>query len=174
MSRKWQRMVEKNKKQMNATRQKQGHSPLGGSDGETTVRGRSWVFPVALAAAGLAFWFSADGFEGETLNQVTVALYLLLAVFHYFVRRPFLKISKKHLSWRTYSGQRFVAAEDIAAIRIGEKQSTVELKDGKTKRSFSKWYHAYPMDRLNEALSQFAAQHHIPVHGDAKESYSKG
>jgi len=170
MSRKWERMVEKNQKLLNQTRVKHGQSPIGSKDGDA-IKGRSWMFPLALAAAGLLFAFTMPAERsGDSLYVITVILYLLLAVFHYFVRRPYLKVSKNVLTWRTYTGERKAAAGDIASIHVGDNQSFIMLKDGKTKRSFSKVYHLYPMDRINEALTQFAAAHQIPLHRSTKET----
>jgi len=171
MSRKWERMVEKNSKRMNQDRLKKGQAPIGAKDGSEPIRGRSWVFPLALAAAGLLFGLTMpEASAGDTLYQITVGLYLLLALFHFFVRRPYLKVGKNELVWRTYAGDRTVPAQDVATIHIGEKRSTVWLKDGKTKRSFSRAYHLFPMHRINEALTQFAAAHQIPLNGAEKET----
>jgi len=170
MSRKWERMVERNSKRMNQDRVKKGQAPIGAKDGAEPIRGRSWVFPLALAAAGGLFGITMpEANAGDTLYQITVVLYLLLALFHFLIRRPYLKVGKNELAWRTYTGDRIAPAHEIAAIRIGEKRSTVVLKDGKTKRSFSKLYHLYPMERVNEALSSFAAAHGIPLDGTEKE-----
>jgi hypothetical protein len=167
MARKWERMVEKNSKRMNTDRQKKGQSPIGVSDAGVPIKGRSWIFPLVLASAGLLFAFTMpEANASSTLYQITIGMYLLLAVFHYFVRRPFLKVGKNQLTWRTYTGDRHVSAGDIAAIQISDKQSVVQLKDGKTRRSFSKLYHLYPMDQINAALSNFAAVHRIPLTGD--------
>ncbi|HZG56062.1 hypothetical protein [Paenibacillus sp.] len=172
MSRKWERMVEKNSKRMNQVRAKSGQAPIGSQEGPTPIRGRSWLFPLALASAGLLFGLTmpASATGDNTLYQITVGLYLLLAFFHFVIRRPYLKVGKQELSWRTYAGDRVAKAGDVAEIRIGERRSTVVLKDGKTKRTFSKLYHLYPMQRVNAELSQFAAVHQIPLTGEEKET----
>ena len=173
MSRKWERMVEKNQKNMNKTRGKAGQAPNStiAKDGTEQFRGRSWVFPLILASAGLLFGLTVPP-EGTNniLYQITVGLYMLLALFHFLIRRPFLKVGKGEISWRTYGGDRVVKAEDIADIQIGESRSIVRLKDGKTKRAFSKVYHMYPMQHVNAALTKFATTHHITVNGSKKES----
>ncbi|MCI3922550.1 hypothetical protein MO973_20165 [Paenibacillus sp. TRM 82003] len=170
MARKWERMVEKNRKRLNVERQRSGQSAIG-SETDAPIKGRSWVFPLLLATAGLLFAFTMPEASGDNiLYQITVGLYLLLALFHYLVRRPYLKVSKGKLTWRVYSGDRTVPAGEIAGIDISDHKSVVRLKDGKTKRSFSKVYHLYPMDRINEALRSFANANHIPINGQAKES----
>lgn len=170
MSRKWERMVEKNSKRLNADRQRHGQAGIGAAP-DAPIRGRSWVFPLILATAGLLFAFTMpQESANDTLYQITIGLYLLLALFHYFVRRPYLKVGKQQLTWRTYAGERSVPAGEIAGIDISDNRSVVHLKDGKTKRAFSKVYHLYPMDRINNALQSFASAHRIPVNGGAKES----
>ena len=172
MSRKWSREVAKNTKRVNELRSKSGQSPVG-KDGAVRILGRSWIFPTVLAWLGFFFAVSMPRTVSEDpLYYITIALYFLLALFHYFARRPFLKIGKNELSWRTYTGEKFFPAGQIAAIHLGTKQSVVQLKNGK-RRVFSRFNHIYPMERLNYELSKFAAQHRIPVNGEIKEIVDK-
>ena len=168
MSRKWERMVERNTKSMNRLRAKSGKAPIGTKTEAEPIKGRSWVFPLVLVVVGLLFGVTIPPEARGALHQITIALYLLLALFHFFLRRPFLKATKNELVWRTYAGDRTVKPGDVATITIGDRKSVVVLKDGKTKRSFSRWYHLYPMDEVNKALSSFAAAHGIPVNGQEK------
>jgi len=163
MSRRWERMVERNTKRMNRLRAKSGRAPIGKNAEEEPIRGRSWVFPLVLASVGLLFGLTVPPEMNTVLHKITVALYLLLALYHFFLRRPFLKKTRAELIWRTYAGERAVKPGEIGRIDIGDRKSPVYLKDGRTKRAFSKIYHLYPMDRVNEALSSFAAAHGIPV-----------
>lgn len=169
MSRKWERMVERNSKKINKDRQKKGAAPVSASDGSVRIVGRSWVFPLVLASAGLLFGLTVPP-EGSSgiLYQVTVGLYILLALFHFFVRRPYIKINKQQLSWRTYTGEKRAAPGDVAYLQISDKRSVIALKDGKTRRTFSRLYHLYPMGQLNHALRQFADAHRVPVIAENK------
>ncbi|WP_375670041.1 hypothetical protein, partial [Bartonella sp. CL29QHWL] len=96
--------------------------------------------------------------------------YIVLALFYIFFRRPFLKIGKNQLTWRTFSGDKIVPADQIAMIHIGDKESVVHLKDGKTKRAFTKVTNLFPMEQLNASLKQFGQDHRIPLIGDGKET----
>lgn len=171
MSRKWERMVEKNRKQLNERKMKQGDTPLNETpDGSKIFKGRSWIFPLVLASAGILFAFTIpQGSSSDALYIITIALYFLLALFHYYVRRPFLKIGKKYISWRTYRGEKFYAPSDIEAIFISDRQVQVFLKGGKASKTFSRLYHLFPMDKLSESLRAFAHQHQIPLNVSMKE-----
>lgn len=168
MSRRWERMVEKNKQQMNKVRSKRGETLIG-KDGPLLIRGRSWVFPAVLVV--VAYFFATTmpaESKGDPLFIVTIALYVLLALIHFVFRRPFLKIGKSQLSWRTYTGEKYAPVGNIASIQIDEKQSVVHLKDGST-RKFTKLYQLFPMAYLNNELAKFADQHRIPLYGAVKE-----
>lgn len=162
-------MVERNSKKINKDRRKKGGQQLASSDGTVRIVGRSWVFPLVLASAGLLFGLTLppEGTSG-ILYQVTIGLYILLALFHFFVRRPYIKINKQQLIWRTYTGEKLAAAGDVAYVQISDKRSVVALKDGKTRRTFSRLYHLYPMGQLNSALRQFASAHHVPIIAENK------
>ncbi|WP_199614719.1 hypothetical protein [Paenibacillus alkalitolerans] len=168
MSRKWERMVQKNKEKINKQREKHGQAPVAGGDGEMTVRGRSWLLPLALALAGLLFAVTLPPAAGsDSLYQITIILYFVLALFHFLVRRPYLKIGKSQLSWRTYTGEKTLTASEIGTIRMTTGDVVIEGKDGKTRRTFSRRMHLYPMDRLTDAVRQFAAKHQINLQEDS-------
>lgn len=163
MSRKWERMVQKNKEKMNRQRQKEGKTPLS-VDGEIIVRGRSWLFPLALAIAGVLFALTLPPATGsETFSQITISLYFVLALFHFFLRRPYLKVGKSHLSWRTFTGEKTLKATEIAAISFIPGGVSIEGLDKKTRRTFSKVLDLYPMEQLEGHLRQFASANRVPL-----------
>ena len=169
MSRKWERMVEKNTKQVNKFRQKTGQARI--EDKDVVIRGRSWLFPLILIFIAVFFAFTMPP-EGrtDTMYTITIILYILLALFYFFARRPFLKISKNQLTWRTFTSDKIIPADQVAMIHLGDNESVIHLKNGKTKRSFSRTMNLYPMEQLNRLLRDFANDHRIPVIGDAKET----
>ena len=167
MSRKWARMVEKNRKQINKLRSKRGQNPI---VGEKKIVGRSWLFPLALASVGIVFGIAMpQEVAQDPLYIITIILYVLLAMFHFFLRKPYLKIGKTGLFWRTFTGEKFIPANHVASIQLGERQSLIMLRDGKTTRTFSRLVHLYPMAELNEELAKFASTHRIQLIGAANE-----
>ncbi len=170
MSRKWERMIEKNRKEANARRQKSGHNSIGTVSENLKIKGRSWIFPLILIFIGTLFGFtSVASSTSDLLSQITVGLYLLLAIFHYFIRRPYVVIGKQQLSWRTYTGEKKVEAVTIESIIVTKTQAIVKLNDGKTKKSFNKLYQLYPIADLSAALKQFATFNKIELLDMTKE-----
>ncbi len=170
MSRKWERMVEKNQKKIGDQRKKRGLSNIKSSDGSLKIKGRSWIFPGVLALVGIFFALTGStGSMSSLLYQITIGLYLLLALYHFFVRRPHLTISKNQLSWRTYTGEKIAQASDIMSISISHREAIIALKDLKTRKSFSKFVHLYPMNELNEALQSFATANRVQLVSQLKE-----
>ncbi|WP_274362218.1 hypothetical protein [Paenibacillus thermotolerans] len=163
MSRKWERMVQKNKEKINKQRQKQGKTPLA-AEQETVVRGRSWFFPLVLTIMGIMFALTLAPTGGlTTFNAITVALYFVLAMFHFFLRRPYLKIGKSRLSWRTFTGEKALTASEIGTISFAPGSVLVQGKDGKTRRTFTKVMDLFPLDELKAALRQFAESNHVTL-----------
>jgi hypothetical protein len=160
MSRKWERMVRKNQENMNKQRQKTGQAPLGNR--ETTIKGRSWLFPLVLVLAGLMFAVTLPpSVSSGGLYQITIALYFVLALFHLLIRRPYLKIGKSELGWRTYTGEQKLAASEIASITISPSAIVIEGKNGKTRRKFSRIMQLFPMEELTKAVKIFASQNKV-------------
>src|SRR4051794_18799714 len=109
MSRKWERMVRKNSKSVNKTRQKSGQPKITEmqSDGSVTFKGRSWFLPMLLVATGVFCLISFRNMAGQdNLYWITGASYIFLAILIYVVRRPFIKIGKNALTSRRFGGDR--------------------------------------------------------------------
>jgi hypothetical protein len=172
MSRKWERKVERNRAQANKLRQKMGQARIE-EEQAVMIRGRSWLFPLFLLLI-VSFFAALMPPEGrsDTLYYITIALYVLLALFYFFGRRPFLKVSKHQLSWRTFTGDKNIPADQITMVFIGKRETVVNLKDGKTSRSFSRFRNLFPMEQVNQTLTEFAESHNIPVIYETKGSKS--
>ncbi|TBL80216.1 hypothetical protein [Paenibacillus thalictri] len=165
MSRKWERMVEKNTKQLNKTRAKQGKKPISETSSESgfVMKGRSWLFPLLLIFVGIFCFISFRGAnQDETMYWVTGGSYVALGVFTYFVRRPYLKISKKALTTRRFSGNRTLEAEDVTAITILKDAVVIEGAN-KQRWMFSRIYHLMNITEVGERLAAFAKTHNITV-----------
>ncbi|MEK5465164.1 hypothetical protein MKY64_09115 [Paenibacillus sp. FSL R7-0210] len=141
MARSWERMVQRNTKQINQQRKKQGKDSIYTSSTKTAAKsidifkGRNIVFPVVLMLLGIMFWVvgSIDEAKGSGIlaNWLGVVLYFLLAALLFF-RRPFLKVERARISTIKYNRERFLAAADIEKITLSRSVVTIKYK-GKRK-----------------------------------------
>ncbi|MFC7750806.1 hypothetical protein ACFQWB_12835 [Paenibacillus thermoaerophilus] len=162
MSRKWERMVERNAKKSNKLRQKQGKPALTRQADFEIVKGRSLVLPIAFLLIALFFLLTAAP-DTSGSYWFTVLSYPALAALYYFVYRPYLKIGKDWLGVRRWFIEQRIAAADVkSVIRSGGHIVLEYNKQGKTSRLvFSKVLNLYPIEKLDESLRRFAAQHGV-------------
>lgn len=167
MSRKWERMVEKNRKTVNRQRKKFGQAPIteAGSEQIDRFLGRSWILPLILELFALLFLVLFSGYyKADSTYLFTIICYFLLGVFIFFVRRPVLSVSKSKLATRRLSGDKVVEAHEVDRIELFPKHIVVTLKHKNKKWMFSRTLHMFHIAPMADRLRKFAAQHQIPLH----------
>jgi hypothetical protein len=170
MSRKWERMVRKNAKQANKLRARQGKDRIvsGSGDSVMVIKGRSWFLPAFLIAVSLFFMISfRNVYQQDTVYWLTVALYFLMGIFIFFVRRPYLKIGRNSLATRRFSGEKTISAEEVADIGFLPGSIVIQLKGKREKWVFSRIFQRFNMTLMEQELRNFAKRHHVPVTGEA-------
>ncbi|OXM87913.1 hypothetical protein [Paenibacillus rigui] len=170
MSRKWERMVQKNTKAANNIRKKQGKPTLSeaSSDGAVTIRGRSWLLPLLLMFVGL-FCFIAFRAQQQqdSLYWITGGSYIVLALFIFAVRRPFLKVGKNYLLTRRFAGDRRVEPSQIQEIELTKSSVVISLNTSKTKWVFTRFIQRIDIEQMSDKLKEFAANNNIPLKVEA-------
>ncbi|WP_166241655.1 hypothetical protein [Paenibacillus turpanensis] len=168
MSRKWERLVEKNQKAVNKQRIKSGKQAIQPKSGDEEMEkfiGRQWLIPLLLVGASVVFAFIFNGaYTADYLYWVTIAMYAALGLFHYFVRRPFIKIGKNRLSLVKYGRERFFDAADIKSISVAPGTAVIEVKEKNAKFKLSKTMQRLPIDQIAARLASFARRHSIAFH----------
>jgi len=165
MSRSWERMVERNTKQLNKRRKKEGKSAISSPAGQVDrFKGRSYVIPALLVLLTLLFVFIyqpwTDAYEESAGTfWVTVGCYLLLAVFYYF-RRPYLIVGKDYLETRRFSGYKRLKPAEIRKLVQQPGYVIVETVKG-SNWVFSRLMNRFPIEAMGRRLEAFAATHHI-------------
>ncbi|TNJ68146.1 hypothetical protein FE784_00325 [Paenibacillus hemerocallicola] len=169
MSRRWERMVQKNSKEMNRKRLKTGKTPITVSTQEQmdVFKGRSWFLPTLLVACSLFFAIvSVAYYETQTLYWVTVAGYLALGVM-YFLRRPYIKVGKQKLSTRRMGMDKVFGADEIESISVQPGSVAIQLKGKRTRWVLSKFQSLYDIPALAARLKKFADVNGIEYKEDA-------
>lgn len=163
MSRQWERMVLKNKKQINKRRVKTGQPKISASPSEQmeTFYGRSWFLPALFVAISAFFaTISIAFYEADTLLWATIGAYLLLGLM-YYLRRPYLKVGKKQVATKRMGVERYLQAEEMESIMVQPGSVTIKLKEKKNRWVFTKFQNLYDIPALSARLKLFAQQHQI-------------
>jgi multisubunit Na+/H+ antiporter MnhE subunit len=159
MSRKWERMVRKNTKTVNKARKKQGIPPVS-ADKLDVFKGRSIVLSLFLVAVCVFLIFTTKQTEQTALSWTTTFSYLLLALFVYYVRRPYLKVNKGSLIKRGFARERYIFAENIKQITITPGYVFID-HTGKQKWVYSKFLNRFDVAAMADRLKRFAEQNQI-------------
>jgi hypothetical protein len=163
MARKWERMIDKNKKKMNEIRSKQGKALISDTDPVDRFVGRSWLLPLFLIGFSFLFMIAFGGIYRDGMYWFTVLSYLLLGLIIYFLRRPYLNLGKNEISSRRFSGQKFIKASDVQQIYVSPGFISIQFKGRKARWVFSRLFHRFDTDAMAVKLKEFAQLHSIPL-----------
>lgn len=164
MSRKWEREIERNQKQMERLRKNQKPNTSSSKFGNKQIfKGRSVLLPVFLLLASFFFMFILDVLgERDFFYWVSIGSYWLLALI-FFLRRPYLAIGPSELSTQRWTKEIHVKPSEVERIILADDSTVIVVKESKHRWVFSRIPHFYPMQELNRALKQYADKHGIPI-----------
>ncbi len=167
MSRSWERMVRRNRKQINKRRKKEGKQAIGNAQVER-FRGRSYILPLFLVLMAALFVVVSRPWEVDqgALFWWTVAAYAALALL-YFLRRPYLAVGRDWLETRRFTGYKTLKASEIRKIILLPGYVIVESVKG-SRWVFSRAMNLYPIGPMSERLRKFAQDHRIDVDTSVK------
>jgi hypothetical protein len=160
MSRKWKRMVRKNAKAVNEYRLKQGIAPVSESDKPEVYKGRSTVLPLFLVGVSVFLFINFNKTGQDNMYWFTTVSYFLLALFIYFIRRPYLKVRKSSLSKMGFAREHMVNAENIKQIIVKPGHVLIEM-NSKMRWGYSKFFNRFDVDAIAAKLKSFSEQNHI-------------
>jgi hypothetical protein len=165
MSRKWERMVLKNKKLTNKHRTKQGKEIISSIYKVPMERflGRSWFLPLVCIAFSLFFTitYSSNAAQDATTKFVIIA-YFLMGLFIYFIRRPRLSVGKTTLSSRRFSRDVTLEPAEIEAITVQSGYVIIQLKRKKARWVFSRLMHRFDIPSMSASVKEYALTNGIP------------
>ncbi|WP_172193875.1 hypothetical protein [Saccharibacillus qingshengii] len=173
MSRSWERKVRQNQQKTNSLRQKTGQDRIGssgtGSQTFDTFKGRNYMFPSFLLIVAIFLTIITVAAQTSGVKEASgasywfiIVMYLILAVIM-FLRRPFLRIGKDRMSTIRFNRERTIMAGDIAKFRIEKGYVTVETKGKGANWIFSRFLKMFKTEEIAQRVTEFAAQHQIPV-----------
>ncbi|HEY0828109.1 MAG TPA: hypothetical protein VGE40_08440 [Bacilli bacterium] len=172
MSRKWERMIQKNTKVINKSRKKQGQTTINDSvkaSGDERFRGKNFIFPGLLIGFSLFYLIAFAGVSSkDNLYWLTSISYLLLGLIIYFFRRPFLTVGKTEISSKRFGGVKYAAAGNIEQITLSPGYVVISIKGTKRKWVFTKMFNRFNTEAMSVRLRQFAAQNSVTLIEEAK------
>jgi hypothetical protein len=168
MSRKWERMIEKNRKQTNRLRGKSGQAYVpNASTGIAAMqafRGRNWVWPLTLVFIAVFFLNTRSSVMPlETMDYVTAIAYFVLAFIVFLWRRPVLRIGKTQLNTRKFTGEKWVDAEDIEQIVISKSAILIQMKQKRNRWVFTRFAQIFPISETQMSLKEFAENNKVQL-----------
>lgn len=172
MSRSWERMVEKNSKQINKRRKKEGKKGLSPNAPQVDrYQGRNYIVPILLFMLimlyiTLAQPWSDSFMQDPTLFWVTISCYVVLGLF-YYMRRPYLAVTRDTLETRKFTGYKTLRPTEIRKITIQPGYVIIESVKG-ANWVFSRLMNRYPIESMAERLKAFTELHHIEWEVKAK------
>lgn len=174
MSRSWERKVQRNTKQLDKRRKKEGKPSIGSKTLHIDkFRGRNYIFPILLVLLMVFYvitfspWLtkSAEAEAGvktdPTMYWVTFGCYLLLAFF-YFMRRPYLSVTRDTLETRKFTGYKTLRPSEIRKIVLSPGYVVIESVKG-SNWVFSKGINLFPIARMSERLTTYAHANHVEL-----------
>ncbi len=162
MSRKWERMVSKNTKKANLTRTKQGKAPISTDpDRPVVFKGRSIMLAAFFIVVSLFLLFTLTKTEGDKMYWYTTLSYLVVGVLIYFVRRPYLRVTKTNLSKRGLARELVLGAENIKEIVHAPGQIIIELTGKSPRWVYNKTLNRFDIAAMASKLKKFAETNKI-------------
>ena len=179
MSRSWERMVQRNSKRVDKRRKKEGKPPVGSKTQHLDkFRGRNYIFPILLVLLMVFYvvtfspWMTkaAEAETGSTMDPtmywVTLGCYLLLAFF-YFMRRPYLSVTRDTLETRKFTGYKTLRPSEIRKIVLSPGYVVIESVKG-SNWVFSRGLNLFPIAKMSERLTTYANINHVELEVKAK------
>ncbi|MEX2461346.1 MAG: hypothetical protein WD469_08630 [Paenibacillaceae bacterium] len=164
MSRKWERMISKNKKLANQQRTKQGKAIISDVYKEPMEKflGRSWFLPLLCVGFSLFFTLTYGGdTQQDATTKFVIIAYFLMGLFIYFVRRPRLSVGKKTLNSRRFSRDVSLEPSEIEGITVQNAYVIIHLKRKKARWVFSRLMHRFDIKGMSAAVKEYANNNDI-------------
>jgi len=169
VSRKWERMVDRNTQMINKKREKLGKERITtASDNVDRFFGRNWIFPLILIIFAVIFLVYFREESQSWTFWFTVIAYTGLGLFFFFFRRPFLFIGKTQLASRRFRGIKGLDHSQIYQIVVQPDYIFIDIKGKRVRWMFSRWFHFFNIEQLSKRLHEFAEHNKIPIKIEVK------
>jgi len=161
-SRKWERMIYRNQKKVNDFRKRAGKSRVGSSENYDIYKGRSILLPILFIGIGIFYGILYYPIQSsEALYWITFIAYILLGVWFWALRKPYLKVGKSEVATRRWGRENVVSAKDIEFIQVQNKNIVIKLRKNDKLWVFSKLVNLFNVDEMAVRLKDFALKNQV-------------
>ncbi|GFR38279.1 hypothetical protein PRECH8_15750 [Insulibacter thermoxylanivorax] len=161
-SRKWERMVYRNQQKVNEYRKRAGRTTVNSKVNYDLYTGRSILLPVLFIGVGLLYGILYYGVQSsETMYWITFIAYLLLGIWFFAFRKPYLKVSKTDLATRKWGRERVLNAKDIEFIQVEKHNIVIKQRSSDKLWVFSKVINLFDIPAMADRLREFALKNQI-------------
>jgi len=161
-SRKWERMVYRNQKKVNDYRKRAGKARVGSGEQYDIYKGRSIMLPILFIGIGTFYGILYYPIQSsEALYWITFIAYLLLGVWFWALRKPYLKVGKSEVATRRWGRENVVSAKDIEFIQVQNKNIVIKLRKNDKLWVFSKLLNLFNVDEMAVRLKDFAIKNQV-------------
>lgn len=162
MSRKWERMVSRNQQKVNSYRKRAGQASVGNMPQYEIFKGRSIFLPIFFIVVGSIYGIMFYSIQSsEVMYWVTFIAYLLLGVWFWTLRKPYLKVSKTDLATRKWGREQVVNAKDIEFIQVQGKNILIKLRQKDKIWVFSRTLNLFDVNAMTTHLKEFALKNQV-------------
>lgn len=163
MSRKWERTIERNQKQMERIR-KNDIKGKGSKQGARTVfKGRRIILPVIFLLLSFFFMFILDALgDRDAFYWVAIGSYWLLALYFFF-KRPYLAVGPSDLSTQRLNREVTLKPSEVEEITLADDSIVIVIKEKQHRWVFTRIPSLFPIKDMSAALMNFAVKHAVRV-----------
>lgn len=127
------------------------------------------VLPLFLLSVAAVFTYSTVRFsEADGLFWFTVISYILLSLYFFFLKRPYLRIGSSEVATRKWGRERVAKFSDLEKIRVQPGTVSIVVRGEKSEWVFSRSLNLFKTDRMAERLEQLAKKHRVPFERSLK------
>jgi len=95
------------------------------------------------------------------LYWITFIAYLLLGVWFWALRKPYLKVGRSEVATRRWGRENVVSAKDIEFIQVQNKNIVIKLRKNDKLWVFSKLLNLFNVDEMAVRLKDFALKNQV-------------
>lgn len=161
-SRKWERMIYRNQKKVNDYRKRTGQSNVSSSLQYDLFKGRSILLPVLFIGIGLLYGLMFYPIQSsETMYWITFIAYLVLGLWFWAFRKPYLKVSKSDVATRKWGREKVVNAKNIEFIQVQGKIIVIKIRQSDKLWVFSRLVNLFDIQSMASRLKEFALKNQV-------------
>lgn len=127
------------------------------------------MLPIFCTAVVIMFvMFFGQMQEKDFIYWLTIISYSFLAIYFFFLKRPYLKVGKDTVATRKLGKERVVDAQDLEYITIQPGYVIIKVKDKRSHWMFGRMFNLFDTKEMAIRLQEFAKQNDVTINLETK------